>query len=451
MRLTIRRQLVGLVMLSFVGTAAFGLLAYRTHAFGMLALCLLIAGVTLAAGLVVARRIESAIHEVRRTAQHIAGGDLTARAGVTRRDELGELAAATNMIADSLSGVLSHLQRRTSMLANASGEMSSVSDQMSATAEETSSQASLVSASAEQVTHNMHTVAVAVEEMTASIQEIAKNTSDAAHMASGAASEAQGASATVRKLGQSSTEIGDVVRVINRIAEQTNLLALNATIEAARAGEAGKGFAVVANEVKELAKETALATRDIARKIETIQADTGAAIDAITQIGGHIQQIKDLSNAIASAIDQQLATTAEIGRNLNQAARGSTEISSGVVSVAQAAKETAAASVSTQAAAGELARMAADLRQLTGRFKLETEVPARAPAGATGAPAVGGSGSGFGFEAGAGALGSLALQVARGRSGREESASVRRARNVLRIASPRSSDAGDGDEQRRAG
>src|SRR6202000_530375 len=107
--------------------------------------------------------------------------------------------------------------------------------------------------------------------------------------------------ATVSKLGESSVEIGQVIKVITSIAEQTNLLALNATIEAARAGEAGKGFAVVANEVKELAKETAKATEDITRKIEAIQADTTSAVAAIGQISEVIGQINDIQNTIASA------------------------------------------------------------------------------------------------------------------------------------------------------
>jgi methyl-accepting chemotaxis protein len=255
---------------------------------------------------------------------------------------------------------------------------------MSATAEETSSQASMVSAGAEQVSQNMQTVAVAVEEMGASVQEIAKNTSEAARMATHAASEAQATSKTMGNLGISSTEIGNVVKVINAIAQQTNLLALNATIEAARAGDAGKGFAVVANEVKELARETAAATKDIGQKIDVIQSDAGAAIVAIGQIRETIQQIKDVSANIAGAIDEQLATTAEIGRTLSEAARGSTEISHGLVSVAEAAKETAAGSVSTQNAAGEMERMSAELRQMTARFKLAPRGPEMGGLGAPG-------------------------------------------------------------------
>jgi methyl-accepting chemotaxis protein len=95
---------------------------------------------------------------------------------------------------------------------------------------------------------------------------------------------AERTTATVAKLGASSVEIGNVIKVITSIAQQTNLLALNATIEAARAGEAGKGFAVVGNEVKELAKQTARATVEIGRKIEAIQADTKSAVEAIGQI-----------------------------------------------------------------------------------------------------------------------------------------------------------------------
>jgi methyl-accepting chemotaxis protein len=221
-------------------------------------------------------------------------------------------------------------------------------------------------------------VAVAVEEMCGSIQEISKSTSEAARVAAFAAGEVEVTNIAVGKLGASSSEIDQVVQVIRSIAEQTNLLALNATIEAARAGDAGKGFAVVANEVKDLAKGTAAATEDIERKIKTIQLDTEAAVVAIGQISHTIQQIKDITNTIASAIDQQLATTAEIGRSLSEAAKGSSEISHGVLSVAQAARDTAAGSASTQRAAQDLAEMAAELRRLTERFRYQNDRLSRA-------------------------------------------------------------------------
>ena len=332
-----------------------------------------IAVATLLIGLFTARRVVFSIDELTRVARLMAGGNLMPRAQVHTSDELEDMAEALNSLGDSMQSLLSHMGRKSASLANASDEMSSVSVQMSSTAEETSSQAGNVSIGAEQISRNVETVAVAVEQMCGSIQEISKSTSEAARVAAFASGEVEVTNAAIGKLGSSSIEIGQVVQVISSIAEQTNLLALNATIEAARAGDAGKGFAVVANEVKELAKGTAAATEDIGRKIKAIQTDTEAAVVAITQISHTIQQIKDITNTIASAIDEQLATTAEIGRSLSEAAKGSSEISHGVLSVAQAAKDTASGSASTQRAAQELAEMAAELRRLTDRFRYQNE------------------------------------------------------------------------------
>ena len=171
------------------------------------------------------------------------------------------------------------------------------------------------------------------------------------------------------KLGDSSTEIGQVIKVITSIAQQTNLLALNATIEAARAGEAGKGFAVVANEVKELAKETAKATEDISRKIEAIQSDTKAAVGAIASISEVINQVNGISNTIATAVEEQNATTNEMARNVGEAARGSGEITSNIAGVTEAAASTSRGAVDTQKAAAELSKLATSLRELVERYK----------------------------------------------------------------------------------
>jgi methyl-accepting chemotaxis protein len=263
-------------------------------------------------------------------------------------------------------------------LSISSEKLTEVSQQMSANAEETSAQVKVVSNAAEQVSQNLQTVATGAEEMGVSIKEIAKNATEAAKVATSAVKIAETTNATVSKLGDSSNEIGQVIKVITSIAQQTNLLALNATIEAARAGEAGKGFAVVANEVKELAKETAKATEDISRKIEAIQGDTKAAVEAIASISTIINQINDISNTIATAVEEQNATTNEMVRNVSEAARGSSEITSNIAGVAEAAESTSRGATDTEKAAQQLVETSARLRKLVEQFQVKNDTAASA-------------------------------------------------------------------------
>jgi methyl-accepting chemotaxis protein len=274
---------------------------------------------------------------------------------------------------EEMKRIVTTVAENASMLSGSSEELTSVSTEMSASAEETAAQANVVSSASEQVSKNMQTVATGVEEMGASIREIAGNANQAAKVAEEAVKVAETTNSTIAKLGESSLEIGKVIKVITSIAEQTNLLALNATIEAARAGEAGKGFAVVANEVKELAKETAKATEEIGQKIDAIQHDTRGAVDAIRQISQVIGQINDISNTIASAVEEQTATTNEISRNVAEAAKGSGEIAQNITSVAKAAQSTTQGASDTQQAASKLSTMAAELQALVSRFKFDEQ------------------------------------------------------------------------------
>jgi len=328
-------------------------------------------------GLVVAallgRRISTTTNGLLLHARAIAQGDLTQdELRVLSQDELGEITTAINTMQNNLKNMIMSISENAQQVATASEEFSSTSQQITTNSEETSAQANVVSAATEEINRNLQTVATSTEEMSASISEIAKNATEAAKVAGEALKAATQTNTTVVKLGESSTEIGQVIKVITSIAQQTNLLALNATIEAARAGEAGKGFAVVANEVKELAKQTAKATEDISHRIAAIQSDAKGAVDAIKMISGIIGQVSDISSTIATAVEEQSATTSEMSRNVTEAAKGSGEVAKNITGVAHAAQNTSHGATESQRAAQSLAQMSTELRELVGQFKIDS-------------------------------------------------------------------------------
>jgi methyl-accepting chemotaxis protein len=311
-----------------------------------------------------ARKVDLVLGVVRAAAE----GDLTQSITVEGDDAIGQLAAGLGSLLETLRGSMTNIGSTADTLAVASEQLTVLSQGMGDGATLTSDRAASASSASVQVSASIQTVATAAEEMTASIREIAKNATEAATVATGAVGVASSAQGTVASLGESSAEIGQVIKVITSIAQQTNLLALNATIEAARAGDAGKGFAVVANEVKELAKETARATEDIGQKIEAIQSDTQGAVAAISEIVEVIDRINDIQTTIASAVEEQTATTNEIARSVTEAAAGANGIAEDVTQVASAAEDTRQGSQNTLQSATDLAGMAAQLKELVSRF-----------------------------------------------------------------------------------
>ena len=313
--------------------------------------------------------LKSSVDSMLEVVAAAAQGDLTREIAVRGSDTVGQMGEGLNKLFTDLRSSIGSIGQAATALGSSSEELASVSQEMSANAEETSTQATVVSAASEQVSRNLQTVATGTEEMSASIREIAKSVNEAARVATAAVKMTESTNHTVAKLGESSAEIGKVIKVITSIAQQTNLLALNATIEAARAGEAGKGFAVVANEVKELAKQTATATEDISQKIDAIQADTKSAVGAIGEISKIIDQINDISSTIASAVEEQTVTTNEITRNVTDAAKGGSEIAQNITGVAKAAQDTSRGASQTQESARELSVVASELQQLVSQFR----------------------------------------------------------------------------------
>jgi methyl-accepting chemotaxis protein len=239
----------------------------------------------------------------------------------------------------------------------AAAQLQDNANRMNQAAGDTNEQSTRVAAAAEQATGNVRNVAGAAEELSASIGEIGQQVSTAAGITANAVTQAGQTGEMAQGLVGSVQRIGEVVNLINAIASQTNLLALNATIEAARAGESGKGFAVVASEVKNLASQTAKATEEIA-----VQIGTGNVVAAIQEIIGTINEINAISTTIASAVEEQTATTGEIARNVDQAARGTQDVSASIVGVSRTAADTGRVSGDILQAAGDLARQADALR-----------------------------------------------------------------------------------------
>jgi methyl-accepting chemotaxis protein len=299
-----------------------------------------------------------------------ADKDLSRAVPVSSRDEVGAMAQAVNRANEAIQRMMRAVAEGLGTLSTESDHLTDVGHRLGTTASETSAQAETVTNAAAEVSRNVQTVAAGSEQMGSSIREIAQNANDAAKVASQAVGVAQTTNETVTKLGESSTEIGNVVRVITSIAEQTNLLALNATIEAARAGDAGKGFAVVAGEVKDLAQETAKATEDISRRVEAIQADTASAVAAIGEISEIIARINDYQVTIASAVEEQTATTAEVNRSVSDAANGTSQIAGGIGEVATAAQSTTAILAESDAAVRELSDLARQLQAVVSGFRV---------------------------------------------------------------------------------
>ncbi|WP_051284069.1 methyl-accepting chemotaxis protein [Desulforegula conservatrix] len=325
-------------------------------------------------------------------------GDLTKRLEVSSADEVGELAKWFNAFITNLQGMIRNIADNSEILTASSADLSGLATTMSDRSNQMSSKSNNVAKSTSSMHANMDTAANAMEkatantsmaassaeQMTATINEIANNSEKAAVITSKAVEKAQEASTQVSELGVAAREIGKVTETITEISEQTNLLALNATIEAARAGEAGKGFAVVANEIKELARQTADATQDIKKKITGIQNTTKETVSSIESISKVIHDVNDIVATIATAVEEQSATTKEIAGNIIQVSKEinnaservtisshvSSEIATDISGVSSSASEMSGNTAQMKGSAEKLSALAMKLKELVGQFRI---------------------------------------------------------------------------------
>ncbi len=293
--------------------------------------------------------------------------DLTFRLAPDGVDEARQLAEAFNQQNEQVAQVVRAITRDAGSLSEASDQLTSVAEGLSRDAAEASGRTQQASAAAQAVATNVGSVAAGTEQMSASIREIASSAQNASSVAQEAMQTAERTTVIVSKLGESSALIGDVVKVITSIAEQTNLLALNATIEAARAGEAGKGFAVVATDVKDLAGQTSAATEDISDRVAGIQGDAEAAALALAEITEVTKRINETQTTIASAVEEQAATTNEMSRSVREAADGAADIAQTAQMVASTTERTGSGAAMTRESAASMSTFASSLRDAVGR------------------------------------------------------------------------------------
>ena len=350
-------------------------------------------------GLLAARSIVGPLGALTRALMALARREpLTEVPGSRRQDEIGDIARAVVTIRDmSLEEAAEQLktteaarlreeQARRTLLRDLAdrfehsvgGIVSSVSHAveglqasaatMRGAVAETEDRSTSVAAAAHQTAGNVNTVAAAAEELGATVQEIGRQVEQAASLSASAVKAASRTEETMTALARAAARIGDVVGLVSSIASQTNLLALNATIEAARAGEAGRGFAVVAAEVKELASQTTRATDEIGQQVNEIQVATRGASEAIQGITGQIQAMSNVTTNIATAIEEQGATTQEIVRSMSQASAGTAQVTTNIGEVAQEAKGAGHAAQAVSIAASGLANQSGALRTEMEQF-----------------------------------------------------------------------------------
>ncbi|MCP3889428.1 MAG: methyl-accepting chemotaxis protein [Desulfobulbaceae bacterium] len=328
-------------------------------------------------------------------------GDLTKRLAVTTKDELAELSTGVNTFLGRLNNIVVNITSNAETVSASSRELLTVSEQVSGGTVALSDKASIVAAASEEMSSKMNSVAAASEQaatnigivsnsashMQATLSEVAANCDRARSISSDAATQVDTAAQRVTLLGDAAKKISKVTETITAIADQTNLLALNATIEAARAGDAGKGFAVVAGEIKDLAGQTANATKDIKERILRIQSTTDDTVLDVTEVSEVIADVNGIVLTIAESVEEQSVSATEVAQNIGQASTGIAEVNENVSQSSQVSSEIARdisgvntvaediskASTQLNQSAMDLSGLSSSLRDMISVFKVSID------------------------------------------------------------------------------
>ncbi|CAA7623069.1 methyl-accepting chemotaxis protein [Magnetospirillum sp. SS-4] len=360
---------------------------------GVLATIVAVLGVRAILKRIIADPIEDMTHRMNNLAQ----GDVSVSVPeLDRRDEIGDIARAVQVFKDntvakqqmevearaSTAAREARMRRLEDLIANFDRTVTTVLDAVASSAlrmtgaargmvdsaDHALDRANAAANQASEANQNVRMVAAAADKLTSSISEIARQVGRSNEVAASATKEAASVNTRVQGLAGAAEKIGEIIEMITGIAEQTNLLALNATVEAARAGEAGKGFAVVASEVKNLARQTVGATEDISAQVSTIQQQTDLTVRAIRGIGTTISSMDGISTTIATAVEEQGASTQEIARNIDDAATGTNFVFETISGVSETIQETDRAARDVLGAVEALQQQAGTLRAEVDRF-----------------------------------------------------------------------------------
>jgi methyl-accepting chemotaxis protein len=311
---------------------------------------------------------------------------------------LGALALACAIgffISKSLTSALTHARRRrlefaqvleervgsiVQTLVVSSTQLDGSSQTLTQAAQIANSEMRTATESASVVEAKMIAIRPGTEQLVSSIEQVSKDIELAAQGSRKAAERSDIARARITSLQEATQRIGSIIGIIDDIASQTQLLALNATIEAARAGESGRGFAVVAGEVKALANQTTKLTADVSSQINDIQIATDFASDHIKDMGTMVGNISDRSVAIAAAIEEQSASTADISRGILDATSHSEQASKSAINAEDALMTANASALEVSTASGQVRLQSDNLRRDFASFlvQLRTEDSAAA-------------------------------------------------------------------------